>query len=326
MEQPKKKKKHLGDVAELAGVGIATVDRVLNERGCVSPKTAKKVLEAARTLRIGRILPSPYTKMLRIKFVILSAPSPLFFRLKLAIEAQLRKTAKLLVIERVWIDSDDHAGLLETFTKGGIDAIIAYIPETSAAIEAISSATSSGIPVITLCSDLPTTPRLAYVGVDHYSAGHAAGYLMSQMASRKTFVAVSTDLSLRSEAARVSGFRDAVTQVVGEEPLLDVIDGDELIERLQKNSIGGVYFAGWKGDQLSNLEPLSQNPPIVVAHDLGEYERGLMASNVIHLAIDQSPEEQVARSISVVLDRFDMSEFVHSADPVPFTIHTYHNI
>ena len=33
------------EIAELAGVSRGTVDRVLNNRGAVNPKTARKVLE-----------------------------------------------------------------------------------------------------------------------------------------------------------------------------------------------------------------------------------------------------------------------------------------
>ena len=46
----------LKDVAERAGVGIATVDRVLNERGSVSPEITRRVIEAARELRLPRDL------------------------------------------------------------------------------------------------------------------------------------------------------------------------------------------------------------------------------------------------------------------------------
>ena len=49
----------LDDVAALAGVGIATVDRVLNERGNVAPETARKIIEAARQLGLPRTLPGP---------------------------------------------------------------------------------------------------------------------------------------------------------------------------------------------------------------------------------------------------------------------------
>ena len=38
------------EIAELAGVSRGTVDRVLNNRGAVNPKTARKVLEIAQAL------------------------------------------------------------------------------------------------------------------------------------------------------------------------------------------------------------------------------------------------------------------------------------
>ena len=42
----------LFDVANLAGVGSATVDRVINERGNVSEDIRKRVLDAARTVDV----------------------------------------------------------------------------------------------------------------------------------------------------------------------------------------------------------------------------------------------------------------------------------
>ena len=38
------------EIAELAGVSRGTVDRVLNNRGSVSAKTAEKILEIAKAL------------------------------------------------------------------------------------------------------------------------------------------------------------------------------------------------------------------------------------------------------------------------------------
>ena len=43
------RKTTLEDIARHAGVGMATVDRVLNERGGVSQQTTRRVLEAAKT-------------------------------------------------------------------------------------------------------------------------------------------------------------------------------------------------------------------------------------------------------------------------------------
>jgi LacI family transcriptional regulator len=58
-------------VAETAGVSSATVDRVLNERGNVSPKTAQKVINAARQIGLKRILPGSYHKGVRIEVLLI---------------------------------------------------------------------------------------------------------------------------------------------------------------------------------------------------------------------------------------------------------------
>src|SRR4051794_3460808 len=67
----------LEDVARQAGGGIATVGRVLNERGNVSPEIARRVIEAARELGLRRILPLPHRRTLRFEALI-ARPHPSF--------------------------------------------------------------------------------------------------------------------------------------------------------------------------------------------------------------------------------------------------------
>jgi len=64
------KKPTMKDVARLAGVGLATVDRVLNERGETSVDVTRKVIEAARTLGMRRQLPDPYERLRLLHFVL----------------------------------------------------------------------------------------------------------------------------------------------------------------------------------------------------------------------------------------------------------------
>ena len=56
----------LSEVAAKAGVGSATVDRVINERGNVSEQTRKKIVDVARELGLKRILPASYRRHVRI--------------------------------------------------------------------------------------------------------------------------------------------------------------------------------------------------------------------------------------------------------------------
>ena len=67
------------DIARQAGVGTATVERVLNGRGGVRPATAAKVIAAARALDYPRRLPEVHRGLLRIE-VILVRPETTFFR------------------------------------------------------------------------------------------------------------------------------------------------------------------------------------------------------------------------------------------------------
>ena len=57
------------DIAAHAGVGTATVERVLNGRGGVRPATAERVLAAARALDYPRRLPEVHRGLLRIEVI-----------------------------------------------------------------------------------------------------------------------------------------------------------------------------------------------------------------------------------------------------------------
>ena len=69
------RKASLEDIARHAGVGLATVDRVLNERGGVSERTTARVLDSARQLGTNRILPTGKRRQLSIEAVFARTPS-----------------------------------------------------------------------------------------------------------------------------------------------------------------------------------------------------------------------------------------------------------
>ena len=68
------------EIAALAGVSRGTVDRVLNHRGAVSPQTAEKILEIARSLdyrpnKAGIVLAAQKRK-LKLGVVLLGRGNP----------------------------------------------------------------------------------------------------------------------------------------------------------------------------------------------------------------------------------------------------------
>jgi len=78
MENPKRRKKtaRFEEIAALAGVSVATVDRVLNERDSSSVRSREKVVQAARQLGIPRVLPETRHGLVHIDIVLPDNPSP----------------------------------------------------------------------------------------------------------------------------------------------------------------------------------------------------------------------------------------------------------
>ena len=71
------------EIADLAGVSRGTVDRVLNNRGAVNPKTAEKIMKIAQAMnyRPNRVGLALATQKKKYKIgVILFSEHNLFFR------------------------------------------------------------------------------------------------------------------------------------------------------------------------------------------------------------------------------------------------------
>ena len=88
------------------------------------------------------------------------------------------------MIERTLLDAKSIADIPNRIRACKGDALIIFGEETQAMAEAIAATTSSGVPVITIGSDLPSTPRLSYVGIDHFRAGRTAAFFMARMAGQ----------------------------------------------------------------------------------------------------------------------------------------------
>ena len=87
-------------MARLAGVGVATVDRVLNERGNVSPVTARRVIEAARQLDLKRVLPRPYARRVRIEVLLPRPDAPFLARLTEGFGAVAATLDRAVILQR----------------------------------------------------------------------------------------------------------------------------------------------------------------------------------------------------------------------------------
>src|SRR5690349_14656461 len=217
----------LQDVARLAGVGVATVDRVLNERGNVSPVTARRIIEAARQLDLRRVLPRPYARRVRIEALLARPDAPFLARLTEGLSAVAATLDRAVILQRTTLADAEPARVAVRLRGAEADAIIFYgedHPEIAAAINALAAA---GRPVVSIVTDVSrATGRLAYVGIDNTKAGRTAGFLAARLARRPGPVLVLTNsLGFRAHIDRVEGFRAGLAREAPEMPIGAVLEG-----------------------------------------------------------------------------------------------------
>ena len=78
--------------------------------------------------------------------------------------------------------------------------------------DAVNKAVDSGIPVVTLDSDLPNSKRVAFVGTGNYDAGYKGGMKLAETLGGKGKVAILTKIGQPNLEERVRGYREALAQ------------------------------------------------------------------------------------------------------------------
>ena len=251
----------LKDIARQAGVSLATVDRVLHNRPGVRPDTVRRVKEAvernafqphvaAAELARGRAR--------RFAFVMPSGPN-LFMQ---EIEAYLGEmsgwlSARRLAVEVVATDVFDAATLaakLESLV-GNFDGMAVVALDHPSVRAAINDLVDGGTKVVTLVSDVPSSRRHHYVGIDNIAAGRTAGALVGRLVGPKPgkIAIVAGSLGLRDHAERMFGFNQVMASEFPQLDVLPVLEGrdeDDRSERLTMRLLGdhpdivGLYNVG----------------------------------------------------------------------------------
>jgi LacI family transcriptional regulator len=171
-------------------------------------------------------------------------------------------------------------------------------------------------PVVTIFSDLPRSDRLAYAGVDPYSAGRTAGYFMAKMAPRAGSVAILGSCSrVHGHEQRRRGFADALKTYGSELVVADVIEGDddsvksEILLRhtlADRPDLVGIYNVGAANDAVGNWlrRCFDRQRPIFIGHELTHETRPMLRDGTMALVIDQNPEQQARFAVEVLLHHF----------------------
>lgn len=329
-------------LAEQAGVSLATVDRVLNERGGVSPRTTQKVLDAARKAGLKRILPEERRHAWQIE-VLLNDDDSFFFR-QLASDFAAIATAlgyRRVVLHRTFVSvsrPEKLALLIEERSKTR-DALIVFGHEHPAIYQALQRCKKRGVPVVTLITDLPGAERLCHVGINQLQAGRTAGLMMGSLVRQHgEVIVVSGRIEYRAHQQRIQGFRDIIEERFPEVKLREVLAGQEsrmTISRLlekqlqQSNHVVGLYNTGLGNTEIS--EALARhrltNTCILITHELYSTTRALLARKALSLTLDQNTVRHAQLAVNILLSYFEHGEMPkeYETGRVNFMLYTQEN-
>ena len=324
----------IGDIARVARVSTATVDRVLNERRGVRSVTRARVIAAARAIGyLPDAEPAPNPAPLRLDFVLQSGPNT-FMDLLAGHLAGLDEARAGEVEVRV------HR--VDGFSPEALAASLRELQGTSAGIgiialdhplvrEAIRESAAVGTPVLTLVSDIAHAPRIAYVGIDNRNAGRLAGHLLGRFVpgSAGEVALFAGSLSYRGHEEREMGFRHILAD---EFPSLRIVELREVRDDLERSyreagrlladrpQLRGIYNIGAGNRGIARaLEEAGRSREIVfIGHELTEHTRRFLLSGTMDAAIDQNPRVEARDAIDRLLHA---ARGEHVPDPMPIRIH-----
>lgn len=327
------------DIARHAGVGTATVERVLNGRGGVRPATAEKVIAAARTLDYPRRLPDVHRGLLRIEVILVRPETTFFRRLAGAFErigATLDASVKL---HRTFMAEDDPhaiaARVASTETRRA--GLILAVPDHPAIRAAVAATVGSGLPVVHVVTRAAEAAG-DLVSIDNYAAGRTAALFLSRMQPREGAVMALCHPIYQVHRERMRGFSDYFAQNPREGLACRWIgfgrdearrSRDLLHDALQAwPDLVGLYNAGAANAALCDV--LRRHPRggqvFFVGHELTENTAAALREGVMAVVLDQAPEAQARRAIDLMLKKIGLLEVELDTAPIRFITLTAENI
>jgi len=337
----------LSDVAREAGVGVATVDRVLNGRARVRPETARKVLEAAEAIgfRAANLIRQRVEERgaeYRLGFILQKRSAPFYRLLSRALTDATRESRRIHGHPQVeYLDELTPQAIVARLQQlaDKVDAVALVAADHPLVRVAIDRLTERGVPVVTLLTDLTASRRAGHVGIDNRMAGRTAAWTIARLSRRPGKVGILMgshryqcqelcEVSFRSYfRENAPDFRIIEDMISLEDPQLAQ---EATLDLLQRHpDLVGIYVAG--GGIEGVIEALRERPEyrdiVTVCNELTDHTRGALVDGIVDLVISHPRERLAARAVDVMVDALEQQD----AEPpiqhlLPFDIYISENI
>ncbi len=315
----------VNDIARVAGVSLATVDRVINERSGVRTVTIERVNNAIRELGYIRDTAAANlarSRTYRFLFILPTGDNEFIASL----EAQIAEFSKSSISDRTILsivkieafDPNAELEVINSIDSNAVDGLAIFGPDTPAISDAIDIVKSRGVRVIALVSDLPDSRRDAFVGIDNEAAGRTAGQLIGRFVQGDTgkILVITGSMLARDHLERRRGFDSVMSSDFPGFEVLDSMEGRDdpaLLEKLLpltfrlNPDISGIYSSAAGNAGLVNFlrKRNLQEKIVVVGHELTPLSRNALDSNTFDAIISQNSGHLIRSAVRILRAKID---------------------
>lgn len=330
------------DVADKAGVSVATVDRVLNGRAKVRPQNAKRVEAAIRSLNYHPDrLAARLAKGREYRFCfVLPKGDNVFMR---GLEQEISSHALHLESERVnadilYTDVFDPQSLADALHGlRGYDGVAVVALDHPKVREAIAGLSARDVVVVTLVSDVPGSARAHFVGIDNSAAGRTAATLMGRYCGERkgSIGVIAGSMSLRDHAERHFGFMQVMQQEYRGLRVLPVCEGRDNANRNEQMvaamleatpDLIGIYNIGSGPEGILDALRNKDLSVTFITHELNTFTRKGLIEGSIAVVIAQDPGHEIRSAMRVLMARCDRAPILAAMERIAIDIYVRDNL
>lgn len=335
----------MNDIARVAGVSLATVDRVLNARPGVRSVTIEKVNKAINELGYVRDTAAANLarkRLYRLLFIIPDSANEFMIALDHAIAAQAATLVhQRTTLQRLSVPPFDPRAVvdaLDALDPETTDGVAVIGVETPAVRDAVKRARAKGIAVVALVSDLPSSERDHFVGIDNIAAGRTAARLMGRFVRGPGRILVITGSRLaRDHLERRKGFDALMAEEFSELEVVASIEGRDdpaLIRQMLPEifatypDLRGIYSSAAGNPGL--IQYLEETGPheglVVVAHELTPASRAALQEGTFDAIINQDTGHIVRSATRLLRATLDNVPFDDTQERIRIDIYLKENL
>lgn len=332
------------NLAETAGVSVATVNRVLAGAVNVRGETRDRIEKAAAAIGFygaGAIRARNEAARRKVRVgALLLQPHRTFYRLladalhDAAANAEADVDLKIEHLDDLSPENTAKHLLALAETCEAICVTAAVHPTVTQAIETVQA---KGVEVFALISPLAATGQVAYVGLDNWKVGRTAAWTFAHVCKAPGKLGILMgNHRYRNQEMNEAGFRSYFRELAPGFTLLEPLStfessavAHEMTEKLlgENPDLAGLYVAGGGiSGALAALKANDRTDLIVVGYELMEQTRAALLDGTMTLAISHPLTRLARAAVDSMVDAALAAQPAKTSTIIPFELYTRENV